>query len=107
MVRFSDPDDPSSGLAFERTELAWNRSALAVTVCCGVLVRRVWPLDSPGHLLAVAAIAVGIGTWIAVLALAARHGSPGTARGRALRRIVLATVAFAGAGLAIGLFPSD
>lgn len=106
--RSSDPDDPSSGLAVERTELAWNRTALAVTVCGTVLARRMWPFDSAGRLLGLGALAVGIGAWIAVLAVAGRRGGkPSGPRGHQLRRITVATLAFAVTGLTIGLFAAD
>ena len=102
----SPPPTPggSPGLAFERTELAWNRTALAVVVCCGVLARRMWPFDSPGRLLGLGALGVGIGAWIAVLVFAGRRrGTPPDPRGRQLRRITVATLAFAATGLTIGL----
>lgn len=106
--RSSDPDDPSSGLAVERTELAWNRTALAVAVCCAAMGRRMWPFDSAGRLLALGALAVGIGAWITVLAVAGRRrGAQSDDRGRQLWRITVATLAFAVTGLTVGFLAAD
>ncbi len=59
----ADPDEPASpagsGLARERTVLSWNRSGLALVVCVAVLVRHLWPFETPGEYVALAAIAAG------------------------------------------------
>jgi len=101
-----DPDDPMAGLAPERTELAWDRSGLAVVVSAAVLARRVWPVSSPERLLAVAAISAGIAIWATVLLLATRRGRPGPRSvEKECRRVLVATLVFAAAGFTIGFFP--
>jgi uncharacterized membrane protein YidH (DUF202 family) len=52
-----------SGLARERTVLAWNRSGLALVVCTAVLLRHIWPIEGAGDLVALAAIAVATIVW--------------------------------------------
>ncbi len=43
--RTGRPGIADPGLAEERTELAWNRSGLAVAVTVAILFRRLWPLE--------------------------------------------------------------
>jgi uncharacterized membrane protein YidH (DUF202 family) len=62
----SETDD--TGLAGERTVLAWNRSGLAVVICVAVLLRHVWPLHGTDQELALALIAAAVVVWAAVLA---------------------------------------
>ncbi len=69
MGRVFEPDEPLAG---ERTDLAWTRSGIAVAVCIGVLVRRIWPLHRTDHLLVVALIALGALAWAVALLLARR-----------------------------------
>jgi hypothetical protein len=51
-----------TGLAQERTVLAWNRSGLDAVVCVAVLLRHTWPLHHADR-----AIAVGVTTTAAVV----------------------------------------
>ncbi len=53
-----------SGLARERTHLAWNRSGLAVAVTVVIVLRRLSPLHGDRELLALALIAVGATAWV-------------------------------------------
>jgi uncharacterized membrane protein YidH (DUF202 family) len=62
------PQTSDSGLAGERTVLAWNRSGLAVVVCVAVLLRHVWPLQGTDQDLALALIAAAVVVWAVVLA---------------------------------------
>jgi uncharacterized membrane protein YidH (DUF202 family) len=96
-----DPDDPAAGLAPERTELAWDRSGLAVLVAAAVLGRRVWPLDSTTRQLGAAAIVVGIALWsTALLFTSHRAASAPRAPEHEFRRMLAATLTFAVAGFA-------
>lgn len=52
-----------SGLAQERTALAWNRSGLAVIVCVAVLLRHLWPLRGADQLVALGLVAVVVIAW--------------------------------------------
>lgn len=63
------PDPPETGLAEERTVLAWNRSGLAVVVCVAVLLRHVWPLRGTDQELALGLIAAAVAAWAIVLAV--------------------------------------
>jgi len=49
-----DEEARDSGLARERTDLAWNRSGLAVAVTVAIILRRLWPLSGDRAALAVA-----------------------------------------------------
>jgi uncharacterized membrane protein YidH (DUF202 family) len=101
--RGSDP-----GVAGERTDLAWNRSGLAVLVCVAVLLRRAWPLDRADHVVALALIGVGASAW-AVGLVTARSVSRTTHQGRdvmgagTLRLICLGTTALAAGTFVLGL----
>jgi uncharacterized membrane protein YidH (DUF202 family) len=63
MVRSQPSSD--TGLARERTALAWNRSGLAAVVCIAVLLRRIWPLHGTGQDVALALIAASAMVWAA------------------------------------------
>lgn len=41
--------DDDTGLAPERTALAWNRTGIAFVVAIAALGRRVWPIDETNH----------------------------------------------------------
>jgi Domain of unknown function (DUF202) len=56
-----------SGLARERTALAWNRSGLAAVVCIAVLLRHIWPLHSTAQDVALGLIAAAGIIWALVL----------------------------------------
>jgi uncharacterized membrane protein YidH (DUF202 family) len=103
-----DPEPLPSGLAEERTELAWNRTGLAVLVCLAVLLRRIWPLDRTGVEVGLACCAAGAVIWIAALWSGRRASSaPGTDQAtigpRSVALIAWGTVAFAVAGFVLTL----
>ena len=56
-----DPDAVHQGLTSERTDLAWNRSGLAIVACVAVLLRRIWPLRRTEQIVALACISAGPG----------------------------------------------
>lgn len=101
-----DPDDPTSGLAPERTELAWDRSGLAIFVCAAVLGRRLWPFDSTWKLFALAMLGVGIALWLALMIFTSRRERlEPVDPGLGFKRMMVATVAFAVGGFALALLP--
>jgi uncharacterized membrane protein YidH (DUF202 family) len=74
----SVPDAPDTGLAAERTVLAWNRSGLAVVVCVAVLLRHVWPLRGTDHEVALGLIGVAVIVWsLTFAALTRARGTRG------------------------------
>jgi hypothetical protein len=73
------------GLAPERTDLAWNRSGLAVVACVAVLLRRIWPIHGADEVVALVCIAVGAGVWALVLVVGRATLGPGR-RTEQLRR---------------------
>jgi uncharacterized membrane protein YidH (DUF202 family) len=104
-------EERDSGLARERTELAWNRSGLAALVAVTVLLRRLWPLHGSKSVITFILIAVGAATYAASMRFAQRmrlipdalHGlNVSTAR-----LLMLGTVVLALAGFVVGLlFPT-
>ena len=58
-----DPDPVDHGLTRERTDLAWNRSGLALVVCIAVLLRRTWPLRGIDQVVALSCISAGSFAW--------------------------------------------
>jgi uncharacterized membrane protein YidH (DUF202 family) len=100
-----------SGLAEERTDLAWNRTGLSALVCVAVLLRRLWPLDRGGQVLAMGFVALAAVIWVIAVTRGRSIGGLGrSATGnltrRSLRLIATATFLFAVAGFVLGLFPS-
>jgi uncharacterized membrane protein YidH (DUF202 family) len=75
-----DEDGPAesvgrdSGLAVERTDLAWNRSGLAGAVTVAIVLRRLWPLHGDRTVLALALIAGGGALWVVGMRLGRRVG---------------------------------
>jgi hypothetical protein len=104
----ADPDPVDHGLPGERTELAWNRSGLAVVACVAVLVRRIWPLRGTDLVVALACISGGAFAWAVALSVGrARSGVSGVARGRMSPKraayLTAGTLALAGAGIVLAL----
>ena len=60
---------PDGGLARERTDLAWNRSGLAVVGCIAVALRRIWPLHGTDQVVALACMSAGAVAWAAALSV--------------------------------------
>ena len=107
-----DPDhEPvDEGLASERTDLAWNRTGLAVVVCLAVILRRLWPLEGADKVAALGCISAGAVAWAAVLwmgrAVSVRPGSdPRLMSPHRAAAITVGTLALALAAFALGLFP--
>ena len=65
----------------ERTDLAWNRTGLAVVVCIAVLLRRLRPLRGADQVVALAGISAGAMAWAVVLWMG-RPCRDGSARAR-------------------------
>jgi uncharacterized membrane protein YidH (DUF202 family) len=98
------PRDP--GLARERTQLAWNRSGVAVLVVVVILLRHLWPLEGARSVLALVLIAVGAGAWAVGMLLARR--SRNEEGGAALdlahgQMLTIGTVVLALAGLVLAV----
>jgi uncharacterized membrane protein YidH (DUF202 family) len=94
------------GLARERTDLAWNRSGLAVLVTVAIVLRRLWPLHGARGAVALALIAVGALVWAASMRIGRRVGdaaTPHTMSDSAGRMITVATLALALAGFIVGV----
>ena len=110
----SAPDDEAvPGLAGERTDLAWNRSALALGVTSAAVVRRVWlGLDSvTGRVVVYGILAAAAFTW-----LGARVAAAVTARSLAgrpvaapvvLRRVTYGTLTLALVALVLAIVPYE
>lgn len=103
------------GLAHERTDLAWNRTGLAVVVCIAVLLRRLWPLDATGQVVALGCISAGAVAWAVALWMGrtASHRAHSVHAGTDPRlmnpnravAITVGTLTLALAAFALGLFP--
>ncbi len=98
------------GLARERTELAWNRSGLAVAACIAVILRRIWPLHGTDQIVALACISAGALVWaVALAAGSALTRGVQAERGRLSRwracAITAGTLAIALTALVLAFFP--
>jgi uncharacterized membrane protein YidH (DUF202 family) len=104
----ADPEGPARdpGLARERTDLAWNRSGLAVLVVVAILLRHLWPLEGARSVLAFVLIAVGAGAWAVGMQLARRNRKGGNPvlGPEGCRLLTVGTVLLALAGLLLALF---
>jgi uncharacterized membrane protein YidH (DUF202 family) len=87
----ADDLDADPGLARERTELAWTRSAIAFVGLGAAIVKSRPAVGIP-------VMAIGIAVWL-VGHLPPRHGPASTA-GLGARRVLLVTVAVTGLALA-------
>ena len=104
-----DPVEPriDPGLFRERTELAWNRSGLALAVTLAVILRRLWPLSGNKGLAALALIAAGGTTWVFGLRIGRHHQSGRFAlpRGEStFRAMTVSTLLLAAAGVVVAVF---
>jgi uncharacterized membrane protein YidH (DUF202 family) len=104
VTQVTDFDEP---LYEERTELAWNRSGLALLAAFAILARRVWTDDTSvsGDLLAVALLGVACLGWaIGTMGWRLVHHRADEARPRDARElfaVTFGTLALAAAGLTI------
>lgn len=100
-----DPDPlPDPGRQPERTRLAWRRTGLTVTVVALLTLRLAAP--EPGAALRQLAVVAALAGWLAVLLLSGRRiaamaaAAPAPVR-RAVPLTALATIGFAGLGMAL------
>ena len=94
------------GLAAERTDLAWNRSGLAVVVAVAIMLRRLWPLEGYKSVVALVLIAAGAIAWAVGMPLA-RRKRPDTRAGLGVstcRMLTVGTLVLAAAGFLLGVF---
>jgi uncharacterized membrane protein YidH (DUF202 family) len=104
-----DPEDPTRdmGLARERTDLAWNRSGLAVAVTVAIVLRRLWPLHGDREGITLALIATGAVIWAVGMRLGRRLRRPGRVQGpmseSACRMLAAGTLVLAIAGFVGGI----
>jgi uncharacterized membrane protein YidH (DUF202 family) len=103
-----DYDSKETGLAQERTELAWNRSGLAVVVTVGIVLRRQWPLHGGRAVIALICIAVGALSWVIGMHLGKRarlsDGVDGGLRVSSGRMLTVGTLVLAASGFIVGAF---
>ncbi len=96
-----------SGLARERTELAWSRSGLAVAVTVAVTLRRLWPLSGDKAVVALVLIAVGSAVWVVGMQLGRRakllSDGTGVVATSTFRMLTIGTLILATAGFLVGL----
>jgi hypothetical protein len=96
-----------SGLARERTDLAWNRSGLAVAVTVAIVLRRLWPLHGDRAVVALALIATGAVVWVVGMRLGRSIGRSASASGTlgesACRMLTTGTVMLATAGFVVSI----
>jgi hypothetical protein len=101
------PVGRDTGLAHERTELAWNRSGLAVAVTIAIVLRRLWPLHAGTEVLGLALIAAGAATWVVGMQLGRRVGSAAVSNSTlglsACRMLTIGTFTLAVAGLVVSI----
>jgi inner membrane protein YidH len=97
-----ESDEPESGLASERTDLAWNRSGLALLACGAAVLRGFPPADfSARHAVGAVILVLGAFTWAMGAYEARRRSRPGLARRVATCRDLLPVmVGTAAVGLA-------
>ena len=96
------------GLARERTELAWNRSGLAVAVTVAIVLRRLWPLSGNKEVVAGLLIASGAIIWAVGMRLGHRARVGADNRGAlspsSFRALTVGTLMLAAAGFVIAIF---
>ncbi len=97
----SEPAD--TGLARERTQLAWNRSGLAVLAAGAIMVRRLWPVGDAAAFVLLIVVAAGTLAWAVGMFLARRSGpaTSGLMGTTACRVVTAGTLVLAGAGLVL------
>ena len=99
-----DGPDDDRGLAAERTQLAWNRSGLAVLAAVAIVSRRLWPIRGTTGSVVVIVTAFGGLTWALGMFLTRRaSGRPAGFQPVHARALTAGTVLLAGAGVALAL----
>jgi uncharacterized membrane protein YidH (DUF202 family) len=105
--RGAGEDTTDSGLARERTELAWSRSGLAVAVTVAVTLRRLWPLTGDKAVVGLVLIAVGAAVWVVGMQLGRRartlNDGTGVLATSTFRMLTAGTIILALAGFVTGL----
>jgi uncharacterized membrane protein YidH (DUF202 family) len=93
------------GVARERTELAWNRTGVALLVAAAAILRHLWPLHGDRSVVALALLAAGGTVWIVALwwIRRVRATSPGPLGAPILGLIASGTLLLALAGLVVSL----
>jgi hypothetical protein len=112
MTQVDEPEPVDDGLTRERTDLAWNRSGLAVAACLAVLLRRIWPLRGTNQIVALACISAGAFSWAMAMSLGRMLGSrTNEARLRLSPHraavITVGTVALAVAAAVLAFYPPN
>ena len=102
--------DEDSGLAPERTVLAWNRTGMAFLVAIAAIGRRIWPINEGNHPWVLLILGVAGFAFLASLFLASRLATQARYRGdtigdRAYLLVTLGTLALALAGFALAFSP--
>jgi hypothetical protein len=106
MEEDTGPSGQDLSLASERTELAWNRSGLAVLGVLAILVRRLWPLHGTSASVVLIVTAAGAVTWAVGMMLARRSAGPPSGLGRAhAKTLTVGTLLLAAAAFVLGMVP--
>jgi hypothetical protein len=96
-----------SGLARERTDLAWSRSGLSVAATVAVTLRRLWPLNGDKAVVALVLIAIGAIIWVAGMQIGRRWRfgaqTGGSVAASTCRMLTIGTLVLAGAAFVVGL----
>jgi uncharacterized membrane protein YidH (DUF202 family) len=104
----AEPSPGGSGLARERTVLAWNRSGLALVVCIAVLLRHLWPIETTGELIALAGVAAAAIVWAVGLFVfsssTASRDEEGLFGEKVFRLMTVGTLLLATAGFVLAFF---
>ena len=83
-------DEGGGGLAAERTDLAWNRSALALLACGAAVLKGFPPARlSASHVVGAVILVLGAFTWVLGAHADRRRSRPATARAVATRQDLL------------------
>jgi uncharacterized membrane protein YidH (DUF202 family) len=104
------PDAREPGLAAERTDLAWNRSGLALLACGAAVLRGFPPANfSARHAVGAVILVLGAFTWaLGAYEARRRRSRPGIARAVATRGdllpVALGTTGVGGAAFVLAAF---